>query len=229
LYKTTARNYRKEKKTPERLFIGLVIGLASSLCVLEYGEPLVSQFVFTGEISEHLDLFEEDVRVTLPEPEQEKIIQSDKINRQTVELNVVPDVIETKETSDPIDDFVFCDSGLYMPEFIPEPEIMDDIPFVLVEEKPTLDGLELFLARNVKYPPLRRDAGDQGYVAVQFTVTHSGAIDKDNIKILKSPHQDFTREVLRVMKKMPDWKPGMQRGKAVNVTYTLPIRFRLKS
>ena len=44
-------NYKKEKTTPERLFLGLVIGLASSLCVLEYGEPIAAKFIFTGEIS----------------------------------------------------------------------------------------------------------------------------------------------------------------------------------
>ena len=222
-------NYRKEKKTPERLFLGLVIGLAASLCVLEYGEPLGSKFVFTGEISERLDLTEEDVRITLPEPEQEKIDLPKKVNRQTTELNIVSDADDLPETEESLEEFVFSDSGLYIPDFVLEPEFIQDIPFIMVEEKPNFDGLEIFLARNVKYPPRRRDAGDQGYVGVQFTVTHTGAIDKENIKILNSPHPDFSREVLRVMKKMPDWEPGKQRGKAVNVTHTLPIRFRLKT
>ena len=78
----------------------------------------------------------------------------------------------------------------------------DDFSFVLVEEKPTLNGLELFLARNVKYPPRARGAGDQGCIAVQFTVTHSEAIDKDNNKIIRTLHQDFTREVHTVKKRL---------------------------
>ncbi len=129
-----------------------------------------------------------------------KIIQSDKINRQTPELNIIPDAVKIEKTFDTIDDFVFIDSGLHKPKFIPEHKMGEDTPFVLVEEKPTLDGLELFLARNVKYPLRTRGAGDQGYVAVQFTVTHSDAIDKDNNKILRSPHQDFSREVHTVRK-----------------------------
>ena len=222
-------NYKKEKTTPERLFLGLVIGLASSLCVLEYGEPIAAKFIFTGEMSQRLDLTEEDVRITLPELELEKIIRPEKINRQTALLNIVPDAVIVKEAKEPTEAYVFNDSGLYVPDFIREPDIVDDIPFVMAEEKPTLEGLELFLAQNIKYPSRRRDQGDQGYVAVQFTVTRTGEIDKKSIKILRSPHPYFTREVLRIMNKMPDWNPGKQRGKPVNVKHTLPIRFRLKT
>ena len=142
-------NYKKEKTTPERLFLGLVIGLASSLCVLEYGEPIAAKFIFTGEMSQRLDLTEEDVRITLPELELEKIIRPEKINRQTALLNIVPDAVIVKEAKEPTEAYVFNDSGLYVPDFIREPDIVDDIPFVMVEEKPTLEGLELFLSQNI--------------------------------------------------------------------------------
>ena len=60
-------------------------------------------------------------------------------------------------------------------------------------------------------------------------MTRTGEIDKKSIKILRSPHPDFTREVTRVMNKIPDWNPSKQRGKPVNVTHALPTRFRLKT
>ena len=92
---------------------------------------------------------EEDVRITLPEPELEKIIRPEKINRQTALLNIVADAVIVKKAKEPTEAYVFNDSGLYVPDFIREPDIVDDIPFVMVEEKPTLEGLELFLAQNI--------------------------------------------------------------------------------
>lgn len=219
---------KKEKSTPERLLLGLVVGLAASLCVLEYGEPLAANYKFIGEVGEILDLTEEDIRVTLPEPE-ETLPEPEKVNKQSTELNIVPDAEIKEETETEIEDLVIIDTGLYIPDFVPEPKIIQTMPFILIEEKPEFEGLEAFLGRNIKYPPRRRDAGDQAQVGVRFTVTHTGEIDKSNIEILGNHHPDFTREVLRVMKLMPDWKPGKQRGKPVNVIHTLPIRFKLKS
>jgi len=223
--------YKREKGTPEKLFLGLVIGLAGSLCMLEYGKPLAAVYIPNGDIGEIIDFADEPVRITLPEPELPEYVEPEKVNDHSTELNIVPDEVATPENNntDPFEEFQVNDSGLYIPDFVSEQEIILDMPFVLVEQKPIFEGLERFLGENVKYPPRRRDVGDQGYVAVQFTVTHTGAIDKESIKILRSPHQDFTKEVMRVMKKMPDWEPGKQRGKPVNVTHTLPIRFKLKS
>jgi protein TonB len=64
-------------------------------------------------------------------------------------------------------------------------------------------------------------------VYVSFVVNVTGAIDQ--IEILRSPSEGFNDEVVRVVKKMPMWKPGIQGGQKVAVRYKLPVKFSLKS
>jgi protein TonB len=57
-----------------------------------------------------------------------------------------------------------------------------------------------------------------------FVVAKNGVIQ--NIKIVNSGRADLDKEVLRVINKMPLWKPGMQNGKAVSVYFNLPVTFQ---
>jgi len=83
-----------------------------------------------------------------------------------------------------------------------------------------------FLSKNVKYPEEAKKAGIQGRVVVRFMVDRDGAIAK--VKVARSGgNKELDREAVRVIKAMPDWKPGTVRGNPVNVTYTLPVNFRL--
>ncbi len=65
----------------------------------------------------------------------------------------------------------------------------------------------------------------QGRVYVQFIVGKDGTIR--DINIIKGVHKILDREALRVVKGMPKWSPGKQRGKAVSVRFTLPIKFKI--
>ena len=98
----------------------------------------------------------------------------------------------------------------------------------VVEQAPTFNGdLKAFLAQNVKYPKKAMENGVQGRVMVQFIVETNGSIS--NVKVVRSVDPELDAEALRVVKKMPKWTPGMQKGKAVRVRFTLPISFRLAS
>ena len=85
-----------------------------------------------------------------------------------------------------------------------------------------------YLAAETKYPPIAKDAGITGVVYVQFVVREDGKVDPDDITILRGVHPALDNEAIRVVKSMPAWKPGRQRGKAVPVYYKLPFRFNLK-
>lgn len=98
----------------------------------------------------------------------------------------------------------------------------------VVEQAPTFNGdLKAFLAQNVKYPKKAMENGVQGRVLVSFIVETNGSIS--NVKVVRSVDPELDTEALRVVKKMPKWTPGMQKGKAVRVRFTLPISFRLAS
>ena len=104
-----------------------------------------------------------------------------------------------------------------------------DQVFNVVEEMPEfpggMEGLMKFLSQNIKYPKEAQDAGKQGRVVVQFTVKKDGHCEDFNI--VKSVDPALDAEALRVLKEMPSWKPGKQKGEAVNVKFTIPVVFKL--
>ena len=101
--------------------------------------------------------------------------------------------------------------------------------FMVVENMPEFPGgtaeLMKFLAMNIKYPVEAQKENVQGRVVVQFVVSKTGKITDPTIACSVSPELDA--EAIRVVKAMPDWKPGTQRGQAVNVKFNIPISFRL--
>jgi TonB family protein len=103
--------------------------------------------------------------------------------------------------------------------------------FFITEEMPQFPGGELglrkFIAMNVKYPQEARENNVQGKVYVRFIVTKTG--DVDSVTVQRGVDPSLDAEAVRVVKALPKWKPGMQRGVPVNVYYTVPINFSLKS
>lgn len=101
--------------------------------------------------------------------------------------------------------------------------------FDVVENMPQFPGgapeLFNFLAKNIRYPAEAENAGTQGRVIVTFVVGKDGAIS--DARVVKSVDPLLDAEALRVINAMPNWTPGTQSGKAVNVKYTVPITFRL--
>jgi TonB family protein len=113
--------------------------------------------------------------------------------------------------------------------FTPAPSD-NDKTFDVVEQMPEFPGgaseLFGFLAKTVKYPVAAQKAGQQGRVIATFVVEKDGSIG--NVKVVKSVSEELDAEALRVIGAMPKWKPGMQKGQAVRVKYTIPISFRLQ-
>ena len=106
----------------------------------------------------------------------------------------------------------------------------DEEIFVVVERQPEYPGgmgeLMKFLSRNIKYPAAAQQARVQGKVVVEFLVGTDGSIS--DIKVKRSVNPELDAEAVRVIGLMPKWRPGEQRGKAVDVRYELPITFRLQ-
>ena len=107
----------------------------------------------------------------------------------------------------------------------------DTKTFTVVEEMPKFKGgdakLLEFLSMNVKYPQAAVKAKQQGIAIVGFVVRKDGTIG--DVHITKSAgHAVLDKEAMRVVKSMPAWEPGKQKGKPVDVKYNVPITFRLK-
>ncbi len=106
-----------------------------------------------------------------------------------------------------------------------EPAIVETAPVVIAEEMPELAGLNRFLSLNIVYPEKARMLGVEGTVYINFVVTENGSVDK--IRVLKGIGGGCDEEAIRVVSKMPKWKPGKNAGKEVKVMFNLPIRFKL--
>ena len=82
-----------------------------------------------------------------------------------------------------------------------------------------------YLAANIKYPASAVKAKKQGRVIVSFVIQKDGSVT--NARIVRSVDPELDAEALRIVKAMPNWTPGTQDGKPVNVRYTIPVVFSL--
>ena len=128
-----------------------------------------------------------------------------------------------------------------------KPETQDEIIFTVVEQMPEFPGgdeaMFKYLSDNLSYPQNAREAGIQGKVMVGFVVEADGSITEvktirffpiTDSKEKSKPvtltmvlQKELEDEAIRVVKAMPKWTPGKQRGRNVRVAYRLPITFTL--
>lgn len=98
----------------------------------------------------------------------------------------------------------------------------------IMEERPSFPGgqqkLMEFIANNIRYTDEMKETGITGRVVVSVVIKKDGSIGEP--KIIRSIHPLFDNEALRVISSMPKWRPGSQRGKHVEVTYSIPILFK---
>lgn len=116
----------------------------------------------------------------------------------------------------------------YVEVYFKSDEVQPEI-FQVVETMPEFPGGEKamleFLYKNLQYPPDARKEGIEGMAVLSFVVTPTGHYT--NVKILRNPGSQLGEEAMRVLKMMPKWNPGKQRGQPVPVLYKLPFRFKL--
>ena len=212
----------------------LLMGMVVALAVLFVGFEWSSNISKLDESAIVQDvLAEEEIEITQrdptpppppppPEPEVPEIIE------------VTEEKVETKiDLSSLEDDQSKAQVQTYTPPPPPKPveeEATDEI-FVVVEQQPEFPGgttaLMKFLGDNIRYPVIAQENGIQGRVIMNFVVERDGSIS--DVQIVRGQDPSLDREAERVIKTMPKWKPGQQRGKPVRVRFTLPVVFRLQN
>ena len=207
------------------VLMGLVFVLSLVYVALEWTEREVTKY----EVTDTEFLFEEEVEIQqtsqeTPPPPPPPAVQEVEV------LNVVEDNVETESievTSEETEQEVV----IAAPVEAPVEEEEEEVVFVVVESMPEFPGgqqaLFKYLSENVKYPVIAQENGIQGRVICQFVVNKYGSIvDVEVVRSGGDPSLD--KEAIRVIKSMPKWKPGKQRGKAVRVKYTVPVNFKLQ-
>ena len=215
-----------EDKKVVYVLMGFVFVLSLCYVALEWTEKEVTKY----EVADMEFTFEEEVEIqqttqeTTPPPPPPPV--------QEVEvLNVVEDDVETESIEINTEDDKDVEVVIAAPVEDPVEEEEEEVVFVVVETMPEFPGgqqaLFKYLSENVKYPVIAQENGIQGRVICQFVVNKDGSIVE--VEVVRSGGDaSLDKEAVRVIKSMPKWKPGKQRGKAVRVKYTVPVNFRLQ-
>lgn len=106
----------------------------------------------------------------------------------------------------------------------------EEMVFLVVDEMPAFPGgqeaLFKYLTDNVIYPQIAKENGIEGRVICTFVIEPDGRIT--NVEVVRSGGDpSLDKEAVRVVKAMPKWRPGKQRGQAVRVKFTIPVKFSL--
>ncbi|MCD8261432.1 MAG: energy transducer TonB, partial [Bacteroides sp.] len=175
-------------------------------------------------------IFEEEI-IPITQPEEIQAPPPPETPSVAEVLQIVEDDADVEETTiqstEETGDLVEIK---YIPVEIEEEEPEEEEIFQVVEQMPEFPGgmaaLMTWLSKNIKYPIIAQENGTQGRVIVQFVVNRDGTIVDPVVAKGVDPYLD--KEALRVIAAMPKWSPGMQRGKAVRVKFTLPVQFKLQ-
>ena len=206
--------------------MGFVFVLSLVYVALEWTEQEVTKY----EVTDTEFLFEEEVEIQQTSQETRPPPPPPAVQEVEV-LNVVEDNVETESIEVNTEDDKEAEVVIAAPVEAPVEEEEEEVVFVVVESMPEFPGgqqaLFKYLSENVKYPVIAQENGIQGRVICQFVVNKDGSIvDVEVVRSGGDPSLD--KEAVRVIKSMPKWKPGKQRGKAVRVKYTVPVNFKLQ-
>ncbi|HNQ20779.1 MAG TPA: energy transducer TonB [Bacteroidales bacterium] len=221
------KNPKKDLNRQRTLFlqIGLVFALAVVFLAFEWKTYEKSESTLASSGPVQID--EEIVQIT----QQEQPPAPPKAPEVTTILEIVDDDVVVEDEIN-VDIEARADQAVqsYVPVMTEEePAPVAEEIFTFVEEYPEFPGgdkaLREYILNNIKYPEVARTSGITGTVYVQFVVEKDGSIS--DVKVVRGIGGGCDEEAGRVVKSMPRWKPGKQRGQPVRVYFTLPIEFKL--
>lgn len=215
-----------ENKRALFYMIGMVISLALALVAFEWEtKQTANLLVYNNDNLVEMDELPPITRPEEPEPpkpELPKPLDVFELVSNEEELTDEPLFASSEAT---IDTEVHLNNVK-----VDEEESDEPVPFFKVENKPEFPGgdkaLLIYLAKNIRYPAICQENGIQGNVYLSFVINERGQVT--NVQVIQSPDRSLADEAVRVVRTMPDWKPGKQGNKGVKVTYQLPVKFRLQ-
>ena len=212
-----------ERKKGLFLQIGLVIALLIVLGAFEYKSYEKSAYNL-GSLNLD-DLEEEIIPITKqelnppppppPPPEVIEIVEDDVVIEDEIE-------IEDTESDEDLEIVEEDDEEVFMVV-----ESMPKFKCIKLKKKEYCGdlGLMKYIQENIKYPPIAKEYNITGKVYISFIVDKSGSVT--NVKVVRGVDKNLDAEAVRVVKSLPKYKPGKQRGKPVRVMFTVPINFTL--
>lgn len=211
------------------LLIGFVMVLSMVYIGLEWTKSEVTVYDIANNdflVEDELDVIQtnQDQTPPPPPPPAPEVVEVLNVVDNSKETSTIE--INTEDDKNKIVDVIAAPVAASV---IAEEE--EQVIFQVVETMPSFPGgdaeLFKFLSSDVKYPVNAQENGIQGRVICQFVVNKDGSIV--DVEVVRSVDASLDKEAIRVIKSMPKWSPGKQRGKSVRVKYTLPVNFKLQN
>ena len=216
-----------EKRRGLFLEIGLVVILAAALVafnVRSYEKEVKEVNLRSADMEIDADIIQTDQPDEPPPPpeEPEQVVTDLTVVENDADLTNEVGIINAEDNANKAQE-EFTHVVVEEEDVEEEEEV-----FLVVEEDPFpggLGALSQFIADNIKYPQLAKENNITGKVFVSFVVEKDGSVGQ--VKVLRDIGGGCGAEAVRVVKTMPKWKPGKQRGKPVRTQFNLPVNFEL--
>ena len=228
----TKKSARASLENKRLLFteVGFIVALGVLLFFLE-ASTAPSQMAVLADNTMFVD---EDDILAIQMPEPPKVPELPELPQISDNLDIVEDDIKlddvfvnlTEENGQ-----TFAIPTYKEPEIVEEEEEEEVLPVMVVEVRPTFNGGEAnefskWVNSRLVYPEPAKEMGLQGRVTLQFTIGTDGRVS--DVRVLKGADPILDQEAVRVVSSSPRWSPGKQRDRAVKVSYTFPVIFRLR-
>jgi periplasmic protein TonB len=218
-----------EKNKTIFIEIGLVVALGVVLLAFEW----TSSGGINTDFAQMQDAVVEEEMIPITQQEEIKPPPPPPQPVQVIDvINIVEDDVDLDDDIDLFDSEFNENVAVRIIEFVDDEEEADEEAiFVIVEDMPSFQGGDInkfreFINKNLRYPEIAAENGIQGRVILSFVVEPNGNVS--NVRILRGVDPALDREAIRVVESSPKWKPGMQRGKPVRVSFNIPIIFVLQ-
>ena len=210
--------------------VGLIAALLVVLAGFESSTRAREVALLQGNtrIDDVEDVFVVPLDTPPPAPEAPALpMLSDELDIVDDDVTVDLDFQSLDDTDVPVDirEYVYQD-------VIQEEDEDEEVIFAInVDEKPTFNGgdaneFSKWVNSRLVYPEDAKENGIEGRVTLQFTIDKEGRLG--DVKVLSTPDETLAQEAVRVVSSSPKWKPGKQRDRAVKVSYTFPVIYRLR-
>ncbi len=209
------------------------VGLITALLVVLAGFESFTRAKEVAVLQGNTLIDDEDDILAIPLDTPPPAPQAPALPMLSDELEIVEDNVTVDLDFQSLDDTdIPVDIQEYVRQEVVEEDVEEEtLPFITVEQKPTFNGGDAndfakWVNSRLVYPEVAKDNGVEGRVVLQFTIGKDGRLQ--DVKVLNSPDESLAKEAVRVVSSSPKWEPGRQRDRAVKVSYTFPVIYRLR-
>ena len=209
------------------------LGLIAALLVVFAGFESSTRAKEVAVLQGNTLIDDEDDILAIPLDTPPPAPQAPALPMLSDELEIVDDDVTVDLDFQSLDDTdIPVDIQEYVRQEVVEEDVEEEtLPFITVEQKPTFNGGDAndfakWVNSRLVYPEVAKDNGVEGRVVLQFTIGKDGRLQ--DVKVLSAPDESLAKEAVRVVSSSPKWEPGRQRDRAVKVSYTFPVIYRLR-